>query len=87
MFYGRAVEELVAQEIRSTPALRRLFRHIGRSGGSHPDFVGLGRYQGLTFDTTTNTVRQVRGHMRRPYATRDYSLITYDRPAGFTVFP
>ena len=59
--YGNAVERLVAIEARnSSPAL---FQHLG--GAGRPDFFGVGRAAGMTFDVTTP--EQVASHLARPY--------------------
>lgn len=82
MFYGHTVERMVAQDIRASGHLSSMFQYVG--GAYRPDFVGLGRYAGLNFDITTNTIRQITGHMVRPYAPQ---LILYERPATFVRFP
>jgi hypothetical protein len=82
MFYGHAVERLVAQDIAVSPTLSGLFRYVG--GARNPDFVGIGRYAGLDFDMTTNTARQVLAHRARAYSP---ALVLYDRPADFVRFP
>lgn len=82
MFYGHAVERLVAQDIAASQELSGWFRYVG--GASNPDFVGLGRYAGLSFDITTNSVRQILLHQARAYRP---ALALYSRPASFARFP
>ncbi|MBM4017216.1 MAG: hypothetical protein FJ288_02640 [Planctomycetes bacterium] len=82
LFYGHAVERLVAQDIGASTELSGLFKYVG--GPGKPDFVGIGRYAGLNLDITTNTARQIGLHQVRPYAP---SIVTYTRPTGFAVFP
>jgi RHS repeat-associated protein len=72
--YGNAVERLVAQEIRASPSLRRLFEHLG--GPNRPDFRGIGDAQGLYFDITTT--KQVIPHFKRPYG--DNLIVTPYEP-------
>lgn len=50
--WGKAVERLAAQEVRDSPSLRSMFRHVG--GPHRPDFVGVGNFEGMTFDITTS---------------------------------
>jgi hypothetical protein len=77
--WGKAVERLAADEIVSSPQLRGLFRHVG--GAGNPDFVGIGRYGGLNFDSTT--VRQIAVHMKRPGYGQNLIIGTYNRPSWF----
>jgi hypothetical protein len=77
MNYGKAVERLVAQEIKNSAELREMFRHIGYISGG-PDFQGIGALHGMTFDITTE--RQILAHLSRPYGDR-VIIIVYVRPA------
>jgi RHS repeat-associated protein len=85
LFYGKAVERLVARGIRRDPLLRTLFdpSGIGRRG---PDVFGIGSAQGLRYDITTANPRAIAEHLRRPYG-RGLIIITYERPVDFVVFP
>jgi len=80
--WGNAVERLAAREIADSPQWRAMFRHVG--GPNRPDFVGVGRAAGMTFDITTPG--QVASHLARPYGS-GMRIATYQRPMSFTVFP
>jgi hypothetical protein len=78
MHFGNALERLVAKQIELDPVLKLLFRHTGKGGG--PDFVGIGRFEGLIFDITTPG--QAARHIARPYG-KDLIIIKYSRPPSF----
>jgi hypothetical protein len=82
--YGNALERMLAEQVAGDPLLSQLFRHTGR--GPRPDFVGIGSAKGQRFDITTNTARSMAEHLRRPYG-NDLTIITYERPLDFRVFP
>ena len=82
MQYGNAVERMVANQIENTPSLKRMFDYVG--GPNATDFTGVGRFQGLNWDITTDTARQYAAHVARPYQP---IVIPYSRPATFTNFP
>jgi hypothetical protein len=82
MFYGHAVERLVAKEIVQASDLSLTLKYV--SGAGNPDFIGLGSLEGLTFDITTSTPRQVFKHLQRTY---EPTLILYERPTTFGTFP
>jgi hypothetical protein len=75
MRFGYAVERLVAARFQADRELRRLFEYDGGSG--MPDYVGIGRFKGLTFELTTP--RQVDSHRARPYG-EPLIIVTYERP-------
>ena len=83
MQYGNAVERLAAKEIRTTPELRSIFEHVG--GPRKPDFIGKGAFERMNFDITTPG--QVQAHLNRPGYGPGLNVVTYERPAGFTLFP
>ncbi len=83
--YGKAVEGLVAQDIRKSPILRYLYEYTGRRPSS-PDFVGQHIFSGLNFDITTDTARSISEHLARPYGP-GLVFSTYIRPSWFKVFP
>jgi hypothetical protein len=85
MFYGTAVERLARQKILADPLLRQLFNPVG-IGGRGADILGVGPAQGLIFDITTSNPGTIAVHQARLYG-QNLIIITYDRPAGFTVFP
>ena len=78
--YGKAVERQVAQQVAVNPALSDMFQWVTRPGAAVPDFVGVGRAAGMTFDITTPA--QAGRHLARPYGS-GLNVITYTRPAGF----
>lgn len=82
--YGKAIERVVAQDIRSSPELSQMFEHLSRPGQAVPDFAGRGAFEGMTFDITTPG--QVQAHLARPYGT-GLNITTYERPLAFTTFP
>jgi hypothetical protein len=77
------VERLMAGEVREQPSLRLMFEHQG--GPNRPDFIGRGAFDGLKFEVTTPG--QVRAHLARPRYGLGLNVVTYQRPAGFTLFP
>jgi hypothetical protein len=85
LFYGKAVERLVAERIFQDPLHSTILdpAGIGRRG---PDVLGIGPARGLRFDITTSSPRAIAAHLARPYS-QNLIIITYDRPATFTVFP
>ncbi len=83
MEWGNAVERLMAGEVREQPSLRSMFEHQG--GPNRPDFIGRGAFDGLKFEVTTPG--QVRAHLARPRYGLGLNVVTYQRPAGFTLFP
>ena len=85
MSYGKAVEEMVAREIRTDPLLRQIFNPSG-IGARGPDILGVGGAQGLRFEVTTSNIETIQRHLSRPYG-QNLIIITYDRPPNFTVFP
>lgn len=82
--YGNAIERMVAQQIKETPVISSLFQHVG--GPNNPDFGGIGLFNGLNFDITTNTTRSIASHLSRAYG-QGLIITTYSRPIGFGVFP
>jgi hypothetical protein len=76
--YGKAIERLVADEVRNSPLHRSILRPVG--GPRNPDFVGVGSSNGMNFEITTP--RSVASHMTRPYGP-GLNVVTYQRPAGF----
>ena len=62
--------------------LRDVFEHVG--GASKPDFVSIGRYEGLNFDLTTG--KALSSHLRRIGYGPGLNVVTYHRPRGFDVF-
>lgn len=84
MEYGNAIERMVSQQIKETPVISGLYKHVG--GPNNPDFIGTGLFNGLEFDITTNTTRSISSHLSRAYG-RGLIIATYTRPVGFGVFP
>ncbi len=76
--FGKAVERLVAKEIKNTPRYDRLFKHLGQA--NQPDFLGRGWANGRTFDITT--AAQIPAHVARPYGSV-LEFATYARPASW----
>ncbi len=83
--YGRAVENLVARDIRKSPILSYLYEYTGRRPSS-PDFVGQHLFSGLNFEITTNTSATILEHQLRPYGP-GLIFSTYVRPDYFRLFP
>ncbi len=54
------------------------------NGGWTPDFTGIGHAEGQTFDISTALGREP--HWLRPYGA-GMQVITYPRPANFSLFP
>jgi RHS repeat-associated protein len=79
--YGNAVERLVARRVAADPQLEGLFNWVSKPGVQGPDFVGIGRADGLTFDITTPGM--VGAHLVRSYGS-GLNIVTYTRPLGFT---
>lgn len=84
MEYDNAIERMVAQQIKETPVISGLYKHVG--GPNNPDFIGTGLFNGLKFDITTNTTRSLSSHLSRAYG-RGLIIATYTRPVEFGVFP
>lgn len=85
MQYGHALERMVAEELRTDPILRTMFDPVG-IGRRGPDIVGIGPARGLRFDITTSSPQTILRHLERPYG-QGLTVITYERPVGFEVFP
>jgi hypothetical protein len=83
MQYGNALERLASAEVQSSPQYSSLLAHVG--GSRQPDFIGRGPAAGVNFDITTPA--QVGAHLARPGYGSGLNVITYQRPAGFGVFP
>ena len=77
MAFGNAVERLVAADVRSSE-LSALILHVG--GPGQPDFIGVGKAAGMTFDITTPL--QVPSHLARPYGS-GLQMLTYQLSADF----
>lgn len=80
--YGNAIERMFAQQIRETPVISNLYKHVG--GPNNPDFVGRSIFSGLQFDITTPG--SINSHLSRPYG-QGLILLLYSRPTNFTVLP
>ncbi|MBI3839916.1 MAG: hypothetical protein HY288_18490 [Planctomycetia bacterium] len=78
MQFGRALEKLVGNRVETDPILGTLFDYTGRTAG--PDFVGIGRFEGLIFDITTPG--QAALHRARSYGDK-LIIIEYTRPLSF----
>ena len=83
MFYGHAVERLVAGDIQRSWIDKAMFRYV--SGPSQPDFVGKGILSGANYDITTPG--QISVHLARPIYGEGLLIATYERPADFLRFP
>ena len=70
------------QAWKEDPLARQMLKYTGNGPG--PDFMGIGSAQGQNFDISTALGREP--HWLRPYGA-GMQVITYSRPAGFTVFP
>jgi len=81
--YGNAVERRIRDVVRDpSTQYNSMFKHVGGPGKT--DFIGVGRFEGLNWDITTNTTRQYLEHIGRSYHP---IVIPYTRPTKFTTFP
>ena len=82
---GNAIENWVAQHIKSSPELHgQLFRRAG--GPGRPDFFGQGFAHGINLEVTTTNPITIQRHLARPYG-QGLQMCTYQRSGTFVTFP